>query len=321
MRVFVTGGSGFVGRSLIRALVRRGDEVLALARSDASAKTVEGLGARAVRGDLDDERALREGMTGCRSVFHSAAQVDEWGRLADFMRINVDGTARCVSAAKAAGVRRFIHVSSEAVLAGGRPIVRADESWPRPEKPAGSYPLTKGLAEARVLEANGGGLETVIVRPRFIWGAGDTSVLPKMVEAVKSGRFLWISGGRHLHSTCHIDNLVDALLLAEEKGAPGSIYFVTDGEPTEFRGFVERLLATQGVKTPNKSVPRPIAKVFAVASETVWEKLGLSGPPPATRMTVALLGEEVTVDDSKARRELGYRPKKSIDEGLKEMTR
>src|SRR5689334_7537644 len=130
-RAFVTGGSGFVGRNLIPALTGAGWEVRALARSDAAARAVEGVGAQVVRGDLDDERALRAAMAGCEVVFHSAAKVETWGARADFLRINVEGTQHVLDAARVAGVRRVVHVSTEAVLIGGPRIVRADETWPR----------------------------------------------------------------------------------------------------------------------------------------------------------------------------------------------
>jgi nucleoside-diphosphate-sugar epimerase len=142
---FVTRGSGFVGRNLIGRLCARGDEVRALARSDVAAEAVRTAGAESVRGDLDDEAALRAGTAGNDVVFHAAAQVGNWGRPEDFCRINVAGTERVIAAALAAGVPRLVHVSPEAVLVGqGAPaIVDADESWPRPARPLGLYPLTK----------------------------------------------------------------------------------------------------------------------------------------------------------------------------------
>jgi hypothetical protein len=154
-------------------------------------------GATAVRGDLDDAAALAAGMAGCDVVFHSAAKVEVWGRRKDFQRINIDGTQRVADAARAAGVKRLIHVSTEAVLVGkGAPkIVKADETWPLPRRPLGNYPWSKGRAEEVVRAANRDGLTTVIVRPRFIWGKGDTTLLPKFAEAVEQKRFAWIGGG------------------------------------------------------------------------------------------------------------------------------
>jgi nucleoside-diphosphate-sugar epimerase len=311
-RAFVTGGSGFVGGRIIRDLRGRGVAVAALARSDKSAATVEALGATPVRGDLDDRAALEAGMRGCDVVFHSAAHVAEHGPLAEFMRSTVTGTENVLAAARAAGVKRVVHISTEAVLADGKPIVRADETRPRATRPAGPYPLTKGLAEERVLAANDDGLETVIVRPRFIWGAGDTNVVPKIVETVKAGRFAWISGGHYPTSTCHVDNVVEGARLAAERGRPGEIYFLTDGDPVDFRDFLTRVLATYGVDPGRRSVPRWIVKT--VAALTGWMK-----QPPVTKTGFALIGHEVTVVDTKARTELGYASHVTREQGLEEM--
>ena len=188
-RAFVTGGSGFVGGRAIRELRARGVEVAALARSERAVSTVEALGATAVRGDLDGIAAMQLGMAGADVVIHAAAHVAEHGPIAEFLRVTVTGTEHALAAARQAGVARFVHVSTEAVLADGKPIVRADETRPRAATPAGPYPLSKGLAEERVLAANRGGLATVIVRPRFVWGAGDTSLLPRIIELVDRGRF------------------------------------------------------------------------------------------------------------------------------------
>jgi nucleoside-diphosphate-sugar epimerase len=311
-QVFVTGGSGFLGKRLIAALVARGDRVRALARSDAAAAAVRGVGAEPVRGDLDDVAAMTDGMRGCELVVHAAAYVKELGKLAAFMHANVGGTERALAAAKAAGVARFVHVSTEAVLADGEPIVRADETRPYPARPAGPYPITKGLAERAVVAATAPGFATVVVRPRFIWGKGDTSLLGQFVDAVKAKRFAWIDGGHYPTSTCHVENVVEGALLAADKGAPGAIYFLTDGAPVDFREFITALLATQGIDPGTRSVPRWVAKSLAAA-------LGWLPAPPITRTAIAVIGGEVTVDDTKARRELGYAGKVTRDAGLAEM--
>jgi nucleoside-diphosphate-sugar epimerase len=287
-RVFVTGGSGFVGGRVIGQLRARDVEVVALARSDRSIQLVEKLGATAVRGDLDSIAAMQAGMAGCDVVVHAAAYVEEHGRLEDFMRVTVTGTENVLAAARAAGVKRLVHVSTEAVLADGNPIVRADETRPRTTRPIGPYPLSKGLAEDRVLAANRDGLTTVIVRPRFVWGVGDTSLVPKLIAAVKRGQFGWLGGGRYLTSTCHVDNVAEGIRFAAERGKPGEIYFLSDGEPVEFRSFMTELLAAHGVDAGNRSVPLWLAR--GLATLTSWMKR-----PPVSRTAIALIGQEVTV--------------------------
>ncbi len=312
MKVFVTGGSGYLGRNLIRELAGRGDEVRALARSDEAATTVGELGATPVRGDLMDVAAMTQGMAGCDYVVHSAADTStaptkpsETQR-----RINIDGTVNTLVAARAAGVPRAVHISTEAVLGDGKPLVQVDETAPIPTKHAGPYSTTKAAAERAAIEQNRDGLEVVVVRPRFIWGRDDTTLLPNIAAAAKSGAMPMISGGRYLTSTAHVANVVAGIIAAAGRGAPGEIYFLTDGEPVEFRDFLLRLLATQGLtpKTPN--LPKPIASALAV--------LPIPGLP-LDRQMLALMSHEMTVSDAKARREIGYANVISIEEGLAEL--
>lgn len=317
--IFITGGSGFIGRNLIRALRSRGDDVRALARSDAAIAKVKALGATPVRGDLDDTPALRDGMRGCDVVIHAAAQVNEWGPREQYHHDNITGTANVVAAAREAGVRRLVHLSTDAALADGTPMARIDESRPLPRRPYERYCASKAAAEALVLAANSASLATMVVRPRLVWGPGDTSMLPLLIEAVREGRFMWIDGGRHLTSTCHVANLVDGVLRAIDHGRGGEAYILTDGEPLVLRDFMTRMLATQGVNPGNKSVPFVVARATAWVTETLWDRLSLRGKPPITRMVVCLFGQEVTLVDAKARRELGYVAPKSIEAGLQEL--
>ena len=319
MQAFLTGGSGFVGGHLLSALADRGDDVRALARSEASAEAVAARGAEPVRGDLADADAMAEGMTGCDVVFHLAAKVDEWGDPDAFRAVNVDGTETALAAARRAGVDRFVHASTEAVLADDAPKRDVDETHTIPDEPVGSYPRTKAAAEGLVRRADDDDLRTTIVRPRFVWGAGDETLLPELVAAVRAGRFAWFDGGRYPTSTCHVDNAVEGFILAAEHGAGGEAYFLTDGDPVDFRAFVADLLATQGVDPPDRSLPRWLAWWAATAGEAGWRTLPLSGRPPLTRMTVATIGQAMTFDDAKARRDLGYEATVSRASGLAEL--
>lgn len=318
---FVTGGSGFVGRNLIPALCEAGYAVRALARSDKAAAAVVALGAEAARGDLDDPKsveALRAQLAGADVVFHAAAQVNDWLPAEEAYRTNVTGTRALLDAARAAGVPRFVHVSTEAVLLGA-PIVNADESQPRAPRPIGEYARTKGLAEDEVLAANAPGFTTLILRPRLIWGRGDTTLLPRFVAEAKAGRLVWVGGGKNLTSTCHVRNLCEALLRAAERGTPGAIYFITDGEPTEFRPFISALLRTQGVAPPKASVPRFPVHALAWAGDALFRALRLRAEPPLSHAAFHLMFDTVTVDDARARRELGYVGRVTRDEGFSEM--
>lgn len=315
---FVTGGSGFIGGKLIDRLVRDGHRVLALARSDDAARRVERLGARPVGGDLSDVDALAAGCAGAELAFHAAARAERTGSWDAFTRANVDGTRNVIAACRRATVRRLVHVSSEAALMAGQPLVDVNESVPlRPDSRA-PYPATKAQAESLVRAANGNGLETVVLRPRFVWGAGDTSVLPEIVAMVRSGRFAWIGGGRHRTDMTHVDNVVEGLVLAAERGLAGEVYFVTDGEPAPFRDFVTELLATQGVPAPTRSVPLSVATALTEAGEWFWRLLG-RGTPPLDRFSLWVSSRECTIDINKARAELGYAPVRTRAEGLAEL--
>jgi nucleoside-diphosphate-sugar epimerase len=319
MKAFVTGGSGFIGGVLIRRLRAEGVDVSALARSEGSERKVAEAGAEPARGDLDDVDAMATAAGGCDLAFHAAAALGEWGKREDFERGNVQGTRNALEAARRAGVRRFVHVGTEAALLAGEPLVNVDETAPlRPDSKA-LYPSTKAQAEQAVRVANGNGLETVVVRPRLVWGVGDTTILPGITDAVKSGRFRWIGGGRHLTSTTHVDNTVEGLWLGATRGRPGEAYFVTDGDPVVFRDFVTELLATQGVTAPDKEAPPAVVRNLAPVLEGLWSVLGRKGPPPVTRLTYWLSAQECTIDISKAREELGYVPVKTRDEGMAEL--
>ena len=314
---FVTGGSGFVGGALIERLRSEGWDVRALARSERAAERVRELGAEPAMGDLDDRDAMRAGADGCEVAFHAAAKVEDWGDPADFERLNVRGTQNVIDACREAGVRRLVHVGTEAALMVGQPLINVDESAPLRPDSAALYSSSKAKAEQLVRDA--GGLETVVVRPRFVWGRGDTSLLPTIIEMVTSGRFRWIGGGGQLSATTHIDNTVEGLWLAATKAPAGSVYFVTDGEPAVFREFLTELLATQGVTVPDRSVPAGVARVAAAASERIWRLLKRPGPPPLTRFAVWVSSQECTIDISRAERELGYRPVISREAGLAEL--
>ncbi|MFI5037359.1 MAG: NAD-dependent epimerase/dehydratase family protein, partial [Solirubrobacterales bacterium] len=293
--VFVTGGSGFIGGRLIERLRADGYSVRALARSSAAAGRVGARGAEAVQGELAEVAAMRAGAEGCELAFHAAATLGDWGKREDFERGNVDGTRNALQACAEAGVRRFVHVGTEAALLAGGPLVNVDETAPlRPDSPA-LYSATKARAEQAVLAANRDGFETVVVRPRFVWGRGDTTLLPVMVEMARSGRFAWIGGGHHRTSTTHVDNTIEGLVLGATRGRPGNVYFVTDGEPVVFREFVSDLLATQGVAPPSRSIPAWAASALASAGEAAWRLAPLPGRPPLTRFAYWVSPHECTI--------------------------
>ncbi len=317
MRVFVTGGSGFVGSHAIERLVRGGHEVVALARKETSARAVERFGAKASHGELG--HVSKAALTGIDAVLHCAAYVEEWGTREQFWTANVDGTSQLLDVSKAAGVRRFVHVGTEAALFDGHALVEIDETHPYPRRQVYLYSETKAEAERRVLAASGDRFETVSIRPRFVWGPRDTSVLPVVLRMAKAGRFSWIDGGRALTSTCHVQNLADALELALTRGTPGSAYFVADEGTRTLRDFLSALAETQGVALGDASVPGIVARSTACVVEGAYRIAGAKGAPPLTRFAASMMSRTVTVSTAAAQRDLGFVASLSVEAGLDQL--
>jgi nucleoside-diphosphate-sugar epimerase len=318
--VFVTGGSGFLGGALLDALSERGETVRALARSEAAAEAVAARGAIPVRGDVTDLDALTAGMGGAELVVHAAARLrGGWSDLDALHRVNVDGSRTVLQAARSAGVPRLVLISTEQVVLGDRPLVNADESAPYPDRYVGAYAATKAEAERLVLAASTPELATVAVRPRLVWGRGDTRLLPGLLSAARSGRLRWVDGGAHLTSTTHVRNAVEGVLAAADRGRGGQAYFVTDGAPVPFRQFATDLLATRGVVPDAGYVSGRVARAAAGGTGAVWRTLRLPGGPPVDLATVRVVGEECTLRDDRARLELGYEGHVTREQGLAEL--
>ena len=320
MRIFVTGGSGFVGGALVRRLVAGGHQVTALARSEPSAQRVRAASAVALHGDLADlTDAAGAGwlarLADVDAVVHTAAHMEFWGPDALFERLNHAPTVALHAAAVAAGVRRFVLVSAASVSTGSqrRPVV--DETTPE-GRPNIAYSRVKLVTERALLTAPAGSTELVVLRPPFIWGRGMATI-DGFVEAARTGRFAWIDHGRHTVDMVHVDNLVSALVLALTRGRPGGVYHVTDGAPMPIREFLVPLLATQGVDVSgNRSVPLAVAAPLAAAVDRAARVLRRRTAPPLTNWLVSFTGRDRAYDIRAARRELGYVPGVTFAQGL-----
>jgi hypothetical protein len=314
VRIFLTGATGFIGGAIARQLARR-HTLFAMSRSRAGDDALLELGAEPVRCDLTTLSTVR--IPSCDAVIHCAAWVEPWGTRSDYWRANVEGTEHVLSAAKAAGARRFLHMSTEAVLWRGQHLRDVDETHPYPRRTPFLYAETKAEAERRVIAANVPGFDTIVLRPRFVWGPGDRTLVPEVTALVERGAFVWLDGGRARTSTTHVANLAHATELALEKGRGGAVYFVTDGEISDFKSFLTRLMAAHGVTLPARSLPGWVVRPAAALVEALWRAVGPDGPPPLTRHAVALLCCDCTLRDDRARRELGYAPVVSVEAGLR----
>lgn len=319
MKIFLTGGSGFVGGAAIAALAGA-HEISALSRSGKSDAVIKLTGGAPVRGDLATVSA--DMLAGVHAVIHCAAFVEEWGPYKTYHDINVTGTERLLAAAREAGAKRFVHISTEAALFYGQPMRNIDETYPLAPQSPFPYSRTKALAELAVARANDQaiGFETIILRPRLIWGEGDKTVLPAVKRMAEAGKFVWIDGGSAMTSTTHIDNLVAAIALALQRGRSGEAYFIVDGPPVAFREFLERYLATQDLALPEKSLSGGVVRFLANTVEPLYRLAGSKAPPPITRFAAHIMSRDCTIRDEKARADLGYRPVLTLDEGLRRLS-
>jgi nucleoside-diphosphate-sugar epimerase len=315
MRIFVTGASGFVGGVAVEHLVAKGHHVRAMSRGERSDRRIERLGAEPVRCDLENVR--REDLGDVEAVVHAAAFVEDWGPREAYVAINVEGTRRMLEAAQRAGARRFVHIGTEAAIVHGQDIDGADEEYPlAPDSPY-PYCATKAQAERLVRDASRGAFETIVLRPRFVWGPGDTTLLPAIEQMASTGQWRWIDGGRARTSTTHVDNLVHAIDLALTEGEPGEAYFVLDDGDLTMREMITSMAAARGVALPDKSIPGWLAAAIGWSAEATWRALRLKGKPPLTRHAAMVMSRACVLTDAKARRVLGYAPVVSRPDGLR----
>ncbi len=321
MRILVTGGGGFLGQALCRALLVRGHEVASFSRNHHPALDV--LGMRQHAGDLADRDAVIAATRGCDAIFHNAAKAGAWGSHASYHGANVIGTDNVIAACRTHGIERLVYTSSPSVthrptnpVAGGT----ADDV-PYGEHFKAHYPATKAVAERAVLAANDSGLATIALRPRLIWGPGDEQLLPRLVQRARAGRLRLVGSGDNLIDTTYIDNAAQAHVDAFDRLAPGAAcagraYFISNGEPRPARDIINALLAAAGERPIVKHVPFGLAYAIGGVCEAAWTLLPLAGEPPLTRFLVEQLATTHWYDMGPATRDLGYVPRVSIDEGL-----
>ncbi|MEJ5945023.1 NAD-dependent epimerase/dehydratase family protein [Pseudokineococcus basanitobsidens] len=326
--VVVTGASGMLGRATVRALASAGHPVRTLQRRPsalAGPRSGAGPGGAGpvedVALDLSDPAAdLGAALRGARAVVHCAAKVSVSGPWEAYRRTNVEGTARLLEAARAAGVRRFVQVSSPSVAHAGVPLVGAPAGAADPGAARGRYARSKALAEREALAADGDGLAVVAVRPHLVWGPGDTQLVARVVERSRRGRLPLLSGGSALVDSTYVDDAADALVAAcaraHRPGVHGRALVVSSGEPRTVAELLASLCRAHGVAPPTRSVPAALARAAGAAAEALWAVRPGPDEPPMTRFLAEQLSTAHWFDQRETRRALAWAPRVGLDEGF-----
>jgi 2-alkyl-3-oxoalkanoate reductase len=322
VRALVTGGGGFLGGAVVRQLVARGDAARSLSRQHYPA--LDALGVEQHAGDLADADAVSAAVAGCDVVIHVAAKAGVWGPAEEFGRANVVGTLNVLSACRKHGVRRLVFTSSPSVIGSGHDIEGGTESLPYPRRYTAHYPRTKAIAEREILGANDPELASVALRPHLIWGPGDPHLIPRLVARAKAGRLRQVGDGTNRVDVTYIDNAAAAHLLAADRLAPGSpiagrAYFISQGEPVALWPFINRVLELAGVPPVTRRVPARVAYAAGAILEATYSLLRIESEPRMTRFLAQQLSTSHWFDISAARRDLGYEPAISTDEGLRRL--
>ena len=321
MKVLVTGGGGFLGQALCHGLVERGHEVTSFSRGHYP--VLDRLGVRQIAGDLADRNAVIAAFAGVEAVFHNAAKAGAWGSYDSYHRANVIGTENVLDACRAHAIGKLIYTSTPSVTHRATLPVEGGtaQSVPYGEGFKAAYATTKTIAEKAVLAANDATLATIALRPRLIWGPGDTNILPRLVDRARAGRLRFVGDGNNMVDSTYIDNAAQAHFDAFARLAPGAscagrAYFISNGEPQPIRELVNGLLQAAGAPLVDKTIPFGAAYALGTVCEGLWHLLPLKGEPPMTRFLAEQLATAHWYSMEPARLDFGYVPKVSVAEGL-----
>ena len=313
MRILVTGGTGFLGAHLARALLAGKHYVVISGRNFAQAQPLIEAGAIPIRADLADSEATIDSCRGVDAVCHVGALSSPWGRREEFFAANVSGTAAVIEGCRRHNVRRLVHVSSPSVLFDGRDHLNLTEAAPYPHRFVSEYSRTKKLAEDLVNAATG--VPAVILRPKAIFGPGDRALLPRLVAAARAGRLPQIGNGQNRVDLTYVDNVVRAILLAlDSDAAVGKTYTITNDEHPLLWKVIRTVLMRLGIAPNLCRVPLSLALAAAAVME--WRAAFTHREPLLTRYAVGILARTQTYDISAAKRDLGYGPQITVAEGI-----
>jgi nucleoside-diphosphate-sugar epimerase len=319
MKVLVTGGGGFLGAAIAKKLVERGDYVRTFSRTRHA--ELDALYVDDVRGDVADAVAIKNAARGCDAVIHTAAKAGVWGPIEEYRRANVIGTGNVLAACRAHGVARLVYTSTPSVAHAGGDIEGGDESLPYSDHPTSPYQATKIAAERAVLGAQRDGLSVIALRPHLLWGPGDPHLVPRIIERGRRGRIALPGGGTQLVDTTYVDNAADAHVSALDARVTGRAYFITNGEPRPLASIVLSILRAAKIEAKVVAIPRPVAHAAGALLETAFKTLRRDREPPLTRFVAEQLSTAHWFSIEAAKRDLGWAPRITIDEGLERLAR
>jgi len=323
MKSLVTGGTGFLGKRLALRLVELGHEVSVIGRNERVGLDLEESGINFIKADLKDTNEITEACKNQDYVFHCGALSSPWGKYQDFYNTNVLGTKNIIQGCQKHKIKRLIYVSTPSIYFDFTDKFNISENTPLPENPVNDYAKTKLMAEKKIDKAFNEGLPVITIRPRGIFGPGDTSILPRLIKA-NNNRFIPVIEHRKvLVDITYVDNIIEALLLCIDSPeyTLGKKYNITNGEPVLLYDFLENVITKLGYKFNPKTLSFNEAYKIAGLMEFISRTLLFGKEPALTQYTVGILARSQTLDISSAKRELGYVPKISINDGVDELIR
>jgi nucleoside-diphosphate-sugar epimerase len=332
MHALVSGGGGFLGRYIVEQLLARGDRVRSFGRGDYP--QLAALGVEVVRGDIRNRNAVLAACAGVDCVFHAAAQAGISLDAAQYDQINQGGTENVLAACRQHDIPRLVYTSSPSVVFAGEDQCGVDErvpyAWSWLTRVRAYYSLSKARAEQMALAANGESLKTCALRPHLIWGPRDSHLLPRLIARARSGRLRRIGDGTNLIDMIYVENAAAAHLLAADAlggGRPaaeaaspaGKVYFLSQGETVNCWRWIDDCLGLVGLPPVKKAVSFRTAWRAGAICETLYRLMGLSAEPPMSRFLAAQLAKSHWFDITAAKRDLGYRPHVSTEEGMRRL--
>ncbi len=315
-KVLVTGASGLLGGSVAQLLLDTGYTVRTFQRRPAADQL------EFVQGSVTDPEAVARAVAGVDAVIHLAAKVSFTGRWSEFAATNVDGTGNLLAAARRAGARDFVFVSSPSVAHFGSSIVGSPAGVADPERARGNYARSKAAAELLALAEDSAAFRVAAIRPHIVWGPGDTQLVERVMERARAGRLPLLDHGTALIDTTYIDNAAAAIVRGLERmdHAHGQALVITNGQPRPIAELIAGICTAAGVPVPTRSVPGWLARGAGSGIEKAWTAAGQRGwvhdEPPMTRFLAEQLSTAHWFDQRHTREVLDWVPQVSVAEGM-----